>query len=226
MRFHLLLVCLALSAACGPSRERSAAGPPDLEAEMRAVLLDNIAAFWYPRCLDRDKGGYHLYFDERGEPEPPGDKSIVTQARMVWFFARMAREGYEKAGAFTRADLLAAARHGFEFLRRKMWDFENGGFYWAVDASGNEVRAPNKHLYGQSFALYALSEYYAASHDEEALELAVQLFDVLEAKAHDEKYKGYREYFSVDWSEPKPSERNYMNAPAHDVKLMNTHLHL
>ncbi len=226
MQCRVVLLCLALTAACAPRKESSPPQRPGLRAEMRRVLLGNIAGFWYPRCLDRERGGYHLYFDERGDPGPAGEKTVVTQAQMVWFFSRMAREGYEKAGAFTRADLLAAARHGFQFLRRKMWDFENRGFYWAVDATGNEVRAPNKHLYGQSFALSALSEYYLASRDEEAMELAVELFDTLEAKAHDRKYKGYREYFAVDWSEPEATDRNYMDAPHFDTKLMNTHLHL
>ncbi len=226
MPWRFILVLAGLSMACSPGNETGLKTPEDIRTQMREALLDNITPFWYPRCLDRERGGYHLYFDERGDPGPPGEKMIVTQARMVWFFSRLAREGYEKPGQFTRDDLLAAARHGFEFLRRKMWDFENGGFYWAVDAAGNEVRAPNKHLYGQSFALYALSEYYLASRDEEAMELAVELFDVLEAKAHDARYKGYQEYFAVDWSEPKPTDHNYMKAPHFDAKLMNTHLHL
>jgi mannobiose 2-epimerase len=80
-----------------------------------------------------------------------------------------------------------------------------------------------KHLYGQAFALYGLSEYYLASGKQEALDLANQLFNVLEAKSHDKIYGGYLEWFNEDWT-PGPEGNTYMGEP--DRKLMNTHLHL
>ena len=39
------------------------------------------------------------------------------------------------------------------FLKEKMWDAKNGGFYWEVDATGNQKLKPRKHLYGQAFGL-------------------------------------------------------------------------
>jgi len=50
-------------------------------------------------------------------------------------------------------DYLAIADHGMAFLLEEMWD-ENGGFVWEVERDGTTSK-PNRHLYGQSFGLYA-----------------------------------------------------------------------
>lgn len=59
---------------------------------------------------------------------------------------------------------------------------------------------PDKHLYGQGFALYGLSEYAIASGDSSATALAQQLFGILEDYAYDSQYGGYREFFLRDWT--------------------------
>jgi mannobiose 2-epimerase len=106
-----------------------------------------------------------------------------------------------------------------------MWDAEHGGFYWSVDPTGAKVLQPHKHLYGQAFGLYALSEYYLASGNADALDLANRLFDLLESRAHDATHGGYQEFFARDWSPAPPGVNAYLGAPA-DLKLMNTHMHL
>jgi mannobiose 2-epimerase len=106
-----------------------------------------------------------------------------------------------------------------------MWDPVHGGFYWEVDVTGNQKTRPNKHLYGQSFALYAISEYALAGGSEEALDFAVQFFHLLEERSHDKTYGGYIEYFNPDWTAPAAGASSYMSVPA-EMKLMNTHLHL
>jgi mannobiose 2-epimerase len=181
-------------------------------------LLQNIVPFWYLRCLDTKNGGYILSFGPKGELKEPYTKMIVTQARMVWLFSRLAREGYGKK-------YLDAADLGYRFLMDKMWDKANRGFYWEVDATGSKVLLPKKQLYGQAFALYALSEYYRASQKPEVRDDAVRLFNLLEEKAHDRVYGGYVEAFNADWMAPPPDESSYMGEPSR-FKLMNTHLHL
>jgi mannobiose 2-epimerase len=184
------------------------------------ILKENIAAFWYPRCLDRQRGGYIIDFGPKGEVRSGGNKGIVTQARMLWLFSKMVQEGYGGR------DYLEAADWGYRFLKDKMWDPRYGGFYWAVDASGSQSSRPMKHLYGQSFALYAVSEYYLASHLPEVLDFAIRIFNLLEAKAHDKEYGGYVELFNPDWTTPAPGAESYMGKDRNDLKLMNTHLHL
>jgi cellobiose epimerase len=185
------------------------------------ILRGNIMPFWKAKCLDRANGGYILNHDIKGEPRTAPVKMIVTQARMLWYFSRLARAGIDPR------ENLEAAELGFRFLRDRMWDARNGGFHWQVDETGLKRLMPHKHLYGQAFALYGLSEYYLASGRKDALGLATRLFDLLESRAHDTKNGGYREFFGEDWTAPPPGVNSYMGSGADpDVKLMNTHLHL
>lgn len=187
--------------------------------KLERILTENIAAFWYDKSLDKEHGGYFINFGPDGAPRRPGTKMIVTQARTVWLFSRLARAGYR------RDEYLAAADLGYRFLTEKMWDPTYGGFTWEVDVTGEKKLKPAKHLYGQSFALYALSEYYLASRKKDVLDFAVRCFNLLEEKAHDNTYGGYIEAFEPDWTETPADETSYMGTPA-GLKLMNTHLHL
>jgi mannobiose 2-epimerase len=217
IRLILMLLSLSFLMMTVVAQDRAALAReyiPKLEKN----LTENIAPFWLSKSIDRQHGGYVINFDIHGQPNGNSSKMIVSQARTVWLFSRMARAGYK------RSEFLEAAEHGFRFLGEKMWDNRHGGFYWEVDESGKPLK-PKKHLYGQSFALYALSEYYLASQKKEALELATRFFYLLEARAYDQKFGGYLEYFNEDWSVPEANENGYMGVP-HSLKLMNTHLHL
>jgi mannobiose 2-epimerase len=217
-RLWLLLILASLlssSAVAWPEEPLAKTYSPRLEK----ILRENIAAFWYSKSLDTRNGGYLINFDHRGVPKAEGTKMIVTQARTVWLFSRLARAGYKDG------DYLKAATLGYRFLRDKMWDARNGGFYWEVDATGTQKLKSRKHLYGQAFGLYAISEYYLASRDQEALDFAIKFFDLLEARSHDKTYGGYVEFFNEDWSPAPPEETPYLGGKA-SYKLMNTHLHL
>jgi mannobiose 2-epimerase len=158
--FLAILFLFQTPAAPAAVNVKPAIGKSDVDREIGRLeknLRRNILPFWLEKSLDRVNGGYTINFGPRGEAKGPGVKMIVTQARQVWFFARLARAGY------CGAECLEAAEHGYQFLREKMWDARYGGFYWQVDATGEEKQKPNKHLYGQSFALYAISEYALAS---------------------------------------------------------------
>jgi mannobiose 2-epimerase len=144
---------------------------------------------------------------------------IVSQARMVWLFARLARSGYRQA------EMKEAAAQGFRFLAERMWDGEHGGFYWEVDPAGTRVTDDGKYTYGESFGLYALAEYYRATGDEKALALATRLYDLLVKYARDPQYGGYYEFFTRDWKAPPADAPSHIGGPA-GAKLMNTHLHL
>ena len=188
-----------------------------LQTGLERMLNENIVSFWYPETLD-PAGGFRLHHDGQGDWLGPADKVLVVQARTVWFFSRLYNDGYGGE------EHIEAAKHGFEFLRDKMWDPVFGGFFWAVDDAGQIATRPHKHLYAQSFALYALAEYVKATADTSAFDLAQDLFDLLDEKAHDVEYGGYQEWFFRNW-QPGPQPGTYMPTPP-GGKLMNTHLHL
>ncbi|MEX0806579.1 MAG: AGE family epimerase/isomerase [Candidatus Binatia bacterium] len=183
------------------------------------ILTKNIVPFWYPEVIDTNHGGYRLNHDLQGKWKGPANKSLVTQARTVWFFSRLVNSPYRKN------DYLKAAAHGYEYLRERMWDRDFGGFYWEVESEGNRVAKPDKHLYGQAFGLYALVEYAKASNESSAGELASKLFDLLECHAHDAQHACYKEFLSREWSDMPAHSRSYLKTGA-NVKSMNTHLHL
>ena len=187
-------------------------------ALLELLLLRNLLPFWEKRAIDVRDGGYRVNHDARGRYCGPLDKSLVAQTRTLWFFSRIARSAYG------REEHLRAARHGYDFLMRHLWDDAYGGFFWRTDSSGRVAVAPGKHLYGQAFALLALSEYAIASGLHEPVDLAKRLFLILDQHAWDPAYGGYRECFARDWS-LSTARYGYLGHPP-TVKSINTHLHV
>lgn len=186
---------------------------------LEKCLTKNIAQFWLANSIDDRDGGYRINLDRIGKPAKVNRKGLVTQARMLWLFSRLSRSHYAHAG------YIQAAHHGFEFLSHKLWDQKHQGFFWEVDITGAENLKTDKHLYGQAFALYALSEYYLVTQSSDALRYAETLFDLLDRKAYDSEYGGYREHFDQQWQIPPQTCRSLIGVDIH-LKTMNTHLHL
>lgn len=181
--------------------------------ELRVHLDAGLVPFWAERALDRDHGGYRVWFDGEGRSLGTPEKYLNTQCRLLWWFSALARQGRD------RTDNLVRARHGFDFLVRWFRDRENGGWYWKVRADGSRLD-DGKVVYGQSFALYALSEFALASGEAEPLRLAEETFDLLQIHAADTRHGGYLENLEPDWTPSAPG------FPAGDRKSLDTHMHL
>jgi len=100
-------------------------------------------------------------------------------------------------------------------------DKVNGGIYWSMNYDGS-VLDSTKHTYNQAFAIYALSAFYEASKDMEALKKALELFKVIEQRCKDSA--GYLEAFDdrfVKIDNDKLSENGVMAD-----RTMNTLLHV
>ena len=210
----LWMAILVLAAAFMPRAVQAPAGSRDWSAEFRENLQQGILRFWIDHAIDRQYGGMMGWLNRQGNPIPPGTKSLVQQARVVWTFAAAYRQ-------FPEPLYKEIATHTLKFLREKMWDAKRGGFYWLVDREGR-VLDSKKHLYGQSFALYGLAEYAQAFNDAAAREEAMALFQLIDRKGHDDVNGGYREAFSMDW-QPLPNDPTLGSRCR---KSMNTHIHL
>jgi cellobiose epimerase len=180
--------------------------------ELTTYLEKRLIPFWMNNGID-EEGGYHTAFDERGEKEDVTDKLIVSQTRMIWAFSKFYERNPQKT------EFLAAARHGFDFFVKNFWDEENGGWYWLVSRDG-KVLDGGKVLYGQGFAIYALSQYYQVSGDVRALDFAERTFNLLQIHASDTVNGGYYENFEADWT---ISESGFSGG---DRKSVDIHLHL
>ncbi len=183
----ILLLIFSGACCCSINHKNIETQPEELKVILRTFLKNELLKVWYPACIDSVNGGFLSDFNYNWTPEGRQDKMIVGQARHVW----TASQAFL---FFNDSSYYQIARHGFHFLKQKMWDTDFGGFYMILDSSGNDINNSyfdEKTSYGNSFAIYALASYYMISGDSSALQLAVETFKWLEEHSHDTVYKGY-----------------------------------
>ena len=178
-------------------------------------LADGIMAFWIKNGPDTRHGGFYGALDRKGNPSPSLPKGLVQQARFLWSFSA----AYRLDPQPVYHDM---ADRAFSFLRERFYDPARLGWYYLVSAEGSPLNK-QKHLYGQSFVIHGLSEYFLAFGNEEALRLALETFGVMDGFGHDSRWRGYGESFSEEWR-PIPQHPDY--GISGDRKTMNTHIHL
>ncbi len=181
--------------------------------EIKRHLLTGIIPFW-KHLRDEENGGYYGWLGYDLILDKKAVKGCILNSRIMWFFSN----AYMLFGDIS---LLEEAEHGFKFLKQFCMDKECGGIYWSLRYDGTPEDA-TKHTYNQAFAIYALSSYYNASGDEEALAMARGLFDLMEEKCRDEQ--GYLEAFTREF-EPESNEKLSENGVLAE-KTMNTLLHV
>lgn len=181
--------------------------------EVKAHLLNDIIPFW-KNLRDDEFGGYYGYMDYDLKVDKKAVKGCILNSRITWFFAN----------AYTLLkdeSLLEEAKHGFAFMKEHCMDKENGGIFWSMKYDGTPEDT-TKHTYNQAFSIYALSSYYEATHDEEALAMAKELFHIIETKCTDEI--GYKEAFDKEFHEVENDKLSENGVIAE--KTMNTLLHV
>lgn len=181
--------------------------------ECRNELENRIIPFWNA-LRDDEFGGFYGEMDNDLKVNKKGGKGVILNSRILWFYSSC----YRVIGGEKNLD---NARHAYEFLKNHCVDRENGGVYWLMNYDGS-VNDSMKHTYNQAFAIYALSAYYLASRDKEALDLAFELFDTVEEKCTDDV--AYMEAFDRSWQliDNDALSENGLMAD----KTMNTVLHL
>ena len=181
--------------------------------EIKSHLLENIIPFW-KSLRDDEYGGYYGWMDYDLKLDKKAVKGCILNSRILWFFSN----------AYTLLkdeSLLEEAKHGFAFMKEHCMDKENGGIFWSIKYSG-EPEDTTKHTYNQAFAIYALSSYYEASGDEEALNMAKGLFRIIEERCTDDI--GYKEAFDKEFHEIENDKLSENGVIAQ--KTMNTLLHV
>lgn len=184
-----------------------------MKEEIREHLINDIIPFW-KGMRDDTYGGYYGFMDYDLKVDEKAVKGCILNSRITWFFAN----AYV---VLKDESLLEEAKHGYMFMRDFCMDKENGGIFWSLNYDGTPEETL-KHTYNQAFAIYALSSYYNASGDKEALDMAFELFNLIETKCRDEY--GYLEAFNEKFEEidnEKLSENGVMAE-----KTMNTLLHV
>ena len=183
---------------------------------VREELEVNILPFWLEHSVDLENGGFIGELSHDLTVSPDAYKGLVLNTRLLWTFSAMA-DFTKNQRCFEMAD------YAYRTLRNTFWDTRHGGGFWTLDKNGTPANKLKK-TYGQGFFIYGLAEYYLHTKDTEVLDLAKELFRLIEAHSFDAEHQGYFEILEEDWrlSKNQQLSEEDLNVP----KSMNTHLHL
>jgi mannobiose 2-epimerase len=188
--------------------------------KFRARVVDelntNILPFWMKHTKDHEKGGFFGRIINDMVVQNNAVKGLILNSRILWTFSAAYRFDQNP-------ECLKGAERAYQYLIDYFWDTDYGGMYWLLDANGKPVDVRKK-IYGQAFAIFGLTEYYAASGNHNALNLAIQLYHLIEHYNYDSTYKGYYEASNRDWS--LADDLRLSEVDMNEIKSMNTHLHM
>jgi cellobiose epimerase len=173
-----------------------------------------ILDYWQKYSVDEAQGGFYGQVNGQNQAVANAPKSVVINSRILWSFATAYLH-------FGKAEHLKMAERAFDYLKTYFIDPEHGGVFWSVKADGQPDNT-KKQMYGHAFVVYAMSEYYRASKRQEALDLAIAVYEKIEKYSYDPQALGYIEAFERDWSYTD----DYILCRGKSRKSMNTHLHL
>jgi mannobiose 2-epimerase len=152
-------------------------------ARARALLHRHGIDAWFPRCLDREQGGFLCDFDRAWRPCGDHGKLLEFQARTTLFAAEALRARPDEPR------LAEAVRHGFAWLSGPQWDEVHGGWFHRVSRHGAPLGAGVKHAHGAAYAIEACAGVFEATGDPAALSLAREGVRWLE-RAHRDRARG------------------------------------
>ncbi|RYG27789.1 MAG: N-acyl-D-glucosamine 2-epimerase, partial [Chitinophagaceae bacterium] len=178
--------------------------------------LQNVFTYWTKFTPDNHQGGFLGKIDNDNTADYSAPKGSVLNARILWSFS--AAYNLE-----AQTEYLQIAERAYEYIKRYFIDKEHGGVYWTVTHEGEPLDT-KKQVYAIAFTIYALSEYFISSKNDEAKVLAIQLYQQLEEKAFDQEKSGYFEAFTQSWEEIQ--DLRLSEKDANEKKTMNTHLHV
>lgn len=193
--------------------------PTALSQALKGIETDlrqNILPFWMDHVVDREHGTFHGELSNDLAVTDTVERGALLTSRILWTYAAAYRQYRDPA-------YLAMADYAYADLLKLFHDPQHGGFYWSV-AADDSVQRDRKQVYGQAFAIYALSEYHAATGRPEPLDLAIATHRLLEKHAVEPVYGGYLEAFARDWS--PIADMRLSAVDQNDPKSQNTLLHV
>lgn len=127
-------------------------------------LLDGVLAAWREHA-DTPSGLFDPYLDRQWRHSEDGPRTLVSQCRPIYNFAR----AFERTGDPADADL---ANRGIEALVRSFRDPAGDGWVWSCNGDGS-VRDDNRDAYGHAFVILALATAAAVFGEDRYRDLAL-----------------------------------------------------
>ncbi|MUV02401.1 N-acyl-D-glucosamine 2-epimerase [Flavobacterium rakeshii] len=187
----------------------------ELKSQMHNELR-SILDYWVNNAIDEKNGGFIGTIDYTETKQYNDPKGSVLNARILWAFSASYPITQNK-------EHLQMAERAFDYITRYFYDREYGGIFWSLNYDGTPNDTKNQ-IYALAFTIYGLSEFYAASGNEEALKMAIALYEKIEECSFDSLHKGYFEAFTRDWQ--PIDDLRLSDKDANEKKTMNTHLHI
>lgn len=199
-----------------PSPARGLAAAEAYARRIESDLVGNILPFWLKHAIDPKRECFHGSVGPDLKPDPSALRGALLTSRILWTYSAAYRR-------YRTSEYLRMADFAYLDLLSHFHDSRHGGFFWSLRPDGT-VLQDRKQTYGQAFAIYALSEYHAASGRPEPLEIAIEVHHLLERHARDPELGGYVEALGRDW---KPIADMRLSAGDMNVpKSQNTLLHV
>lgn len=219
-----LLACLMAGALSQIPAMRADTAPHDdspavqlaaLASGAEQELKGDILPFWMKYTRNPENGGYYGLIKADMTVRKDMYRGALLTSRILWTFSAAYRSYHDPA-------YLEMATWAFRDLMDHFRDKESGGLFWTITADGKPLD-DHKQIYGQVFGIYALAEYYRATADKSALDEAISIYTLVEARAHDRKYGGYFDALDRKWDKLGAGQRNLLgDAP----KSQNSHIHI
>lgn len=185
-------------------------------AKTLSIELQNILDYWTKNSIDEVNDGFIGARNHFNKEILNASKGIILNSRILWTFSAASNH-------YTTNKYKAICERSYDYLDTFFKDEKYGGVYWELDFEGKPLNK-RKQVYAQAFMIYALSEYYLFSKNQDALDWAIDVYELIEKHAKDQLNEGYIEAFNEDWSPIE--DMRLSDKDANEAKTMNTHLHV
>ena len=146
-------------------------------------LTEHILPFWMQKMVDKDHGGFYGRMTGNNQIIADAPKGGILNARILWTFSAA-------YNLLKDPQYLKMADYSADYIFTHFIDEINGGTWWSVSNNGEPLDT-KKQVYSQGFFIYAMVEYYKASGRQEALNMALNLFRLIEKYSFDTEKNGY-----------------------------------
>jgi cellobiose epimerase len=185
---NLAIVFLLLISSCFDDKKGDILQDPEYWKEQ---AFNQILPYWTRHAIDTTTATFRCTLDEAWQvTEETVFPSMVSRHLFSYSFA------YLINGNESNLDM---ARYMADYLISKTWDEQYGGWYNALDKSGNPDTS-GKSTFVQVYVATGLAMFYFITRDPEILEYIDRTNDLLEQKAWDREKGGYFDFLERDWT--------------------------